>query len=264
LRRFANINEERAGSAASTPAPDVSIYREQGVVLRTHRLGEADKIVVVLTEGRGKVRAVAKGIRKTKSKFGARLEPMTHVELQLYEGRELDTITQAETLETFRHVREDLERVGRAGALLEAVDQLAQEREPNVALYRMLLGALRSLAKNDSVLIVASFYWKLLSQEGVHPLLDECAACGSPESDVPLVAFDLEQGGTLCRSCRRGTAISPQALALLRDILGGQLARALLEPPSDATSEVDALATRALEHHLERRLKAVSNARWLD
>ena len=238
----------------------MSIYRERGVVLRTYRLGEADKIVVVMTEGRGKVRAVAKGVRKTKSKFGGRLEPMTHVTLQLYEGRELDTITQAETIETFRHVRENLERVARAGALLEAVDQLAQEGEPNPQLYQMALGALRALAKQDSPLIVGAFYWKLLSQEGFHPVLDGCASCGS--DDVELVAFDLEQGGTLCRSCRRGTAISARALALLREVLGGGLARALLEPAGEATAEVESLATRALEHHLERRLKAASNAHW--
>ena len=236
------------------------IYREQGVVLRTHRLGEADRIVSVLTEGRGKVRAVVKGVRKTKSRFGARLEPMTHVALQLYEGRELDTVTQAETIETFRAVREDLDRVARAGALLEAVDQLAQEGEPNPALYRMLLGALRSLADRDSPLIVAGFYWKLLSLEGFHPLLEACAACGA--EDAPLVAFDLEQGGSLCRSCRRGTAVSDAAFALLREILGGQLSKALLEPASEVTAEVESLATRALEHHLERRLKAAANAYW--
>ena len=234
----------------------MAIYREQAVVLRTHRLGEADKIIAVLTESRGKVRAVAKGVRKTKSKFGARLEPMTHVALQLYEGRELDTITQAETIESFRAVRENLDRVARAGALLEAVDQLAQEGEPNPELYRMLLGALRQLSRADSPLIVAGFYWKLLSQEGFHPMLDMCAGCGADETTTTLVAFDLQQGGALCRTCRRGTAISPAALALVREILGGQLARALLEPASDATAEVDALATRALEHHLERRLKA--------
>ena len=235
----------------------MSLYREQGVVLRTHRLGEADRIVSLLTEGRGKVRAVAKGIRKTKSKFGARLEPMTHVALQLYEGRgDLDTITQVETVEIFRPAREDLDRVRKVGALLEVVDQVAQEGEPNVALYRMLLGALRSLATADSPLLVAGFYWKLLSQEGFHPMLDACASCGS---EGPLVAFDLGEGGTLCVACRRGTAVgvSDEALGLVREILGGGLAKALQEPPSQVTVEVEDLAVRAIEAHLERRLRSV-------
>jgi DNA repair protein RecO (recombination protein O) len=235
----------------------VPLYRESGVVLRTIRLGEADRIITLLTEGRGKVRAVAKGVRKTKSRFGSRLEPISHVALQLYEGRELDTVTQAETLDHFRPIREDLERVGRATALLEVADQVAQEGEANGALYRMLVGALRALAANSSPLLVTGFYWKLLSLEGFHPMLEECAGCGN---DGPFVAFDLAEGGVLCRDCRRGQPISPEALALVRRILGGSLASALSEPPSPFTAEAEALATRAMEHHLERRLRTARNA----
>jgi DNA repair protein RecO (recombination protein O) len=106
----------------------MALYRDQGVVLRTIKLGESDRIISIATEAHGKVRAVAKGIRKTKSRFGARLEPITHVSLMLYEGRELDTITQAETLDHFRPIREDLARVGKATAMLEAVDHVVQER----------------------------------------------------------------------------------------------------------------------------------------
>jgi DNA repair protein RecO (recombination protein O) len=233
------------------------LYRDAGVVLRTIRLGEADRIVTFLTEGRGKVRAVAKGVRKTKSRFGSRLEPISHVALQLYEGRELDTVTQAETLDHFRPIREDLERVARATALLEVADQVAQEGEPNAALYRMLVGALRSLAAHSSPLLVTGFYWKLLSLEGFHPMLDECAACGDPG---PFVAFDLGEGGVLCRACRRGMPISADALELIRRILGGSLASALAEPASASTVEAEALAVRAMEHHLERRLRTSSNA----
>lgn len=235
----------------------MALYRESGVVLRTIRLGEADRIVTFLTEGRGKVRAVAKGVRKTKSRFGARLEPITHVALQLYEGRELDTVTQAETIDHFRAIREDLERVARATALLEAVDQVAQEGEANPALYRMLVGALRSLAAHSSPLLVAGFYWKLLALEGFRPLLDECAGCGS---EGPFVAFDLSEGGALCRACRRGQPITTEGLELLRRLLGGDLASALQEPATPSTHEAEALATRAMEHHLERRLRTASNA----
>ena len=122
-----------------------ALYRDEAVVLRTYKLGEADRIVVLLTRARGKVRAVAKGVRKTKSKFGSRLEPTSHVAVQLYEGRELDIVTQAETIDQFRAVRDDLDRIARASAMLEAVDQLAQEGEVNPRLYQMLLGALRTL-----------------------------------------------------------------------------------------------------------------------
>jgi len=232
----------------------MSLYRDQGVVLRTIRLGEADKIVSFVTQAHGKVRAVAKGVRKTKSKFGGRLEPITHVSLQLFEGRELDIVTQAETIDHFRAIREDLDRVTRATTLLEAVDQVVQEREPNLRLYQMLVGALRALSAHNAPLLVPAFFWKLLSLEGFHPLLGQCAGCGSPDD---LVAFDLEVGGALCRSCRSGVPLSPEALDLLRRILGGELAAALNEPASEATAEIDALATRAMEHHLERRLRSI-------
>src|SRR6266545_5086277 len=124
----------------------MSLYRERGVVLRTHKLGEADRIITFLTRDRGKVRAVAKGVRKTKSRFGGRLEPPTHVDLLLYEGRELDIVTQAETLDHFGGLRDDYERLSRAVSMLEAADQVALEREANPQLYKMLVGALRALS----------------------------------------------------------------------------------------------------------------------
>ena len=102
----------------------MALYRDRGVVLRTYKLGEADRIVVMLTRGHGKIRAVAKGIRKTKSRFGGRLEPASHVDLLVYEGRgDLDIVSQAETVDHFAHVRDDLERLGRAVAILEAAGE---------------------------------------------------------------------------------------------------------------------------------------------
>src|SRR5579862_2718376 len=125
----------------------MTLVRDQGVVLRTYRLGEADRIVVLLTERHGKVRAVAKGVRKTTSKFGARLEPLTQVDLLLWQGRsDLDIVNQVEVLNAFRAVREDLDRMPRGVALLEVADQLAQERHPDPRLYAMLVGALGALA----------------------------------------------------------------------------------------------------------------------
>jgi DNA repair protein RecO (recombination protein O) len=233
----------------------MALYREQGVVLRTYKLGESDRIIIFMTAGRGKVRAVGKGVRKTKSRFGGRLEPPNNVSLLLYEGRELDIVTQAESIDHFRPIRDDLGRMTDAMALLEAVDQVAQEGEANPRLYSMLVGALRALANDKSPLLVPAFFWKLLALEGHGPLLTQCAGCG--ESDVELVAFDLTEGGTLCRNCRRGLSITPEALALLRRLLGGELGRVLGEPESPATHEVSLLAIRSLENYLERRLKAL-------
>jgi DNA repair protein RecO (recombination protein O) len=119
----------------------------------------------------------------------------------------------------------------------------------------MLVGALRTLEGRPSPLVVPAFYWKLLAAEGLRPELDACTRCGETEG---IVAFDMHEGGVLCRACRRGTAISPEALRLTRMILGGEMNDALLEAPSGATSEVAHLATAALESLLERRLRSVA------
>src|ERR1041385_657187 len=112
----------------------MGLYRDEGIVLRTYKLGESDRIVSLFTRQRGKVRAVAKGVRTTKSRFGARLEPPSHVQALFYEGRELDIVTQAETVDHFRPIRDDLDRLTRAVSMLEAVDQLGLEGEGNPAL----------------------------------------------------------------------------------------------------------------------------------
>jgi DNA repair protein RecO (recombination protein O) len=182
------------------------------------------------------------------------MEPTSHVALQLYEGRELDIVTQAESIDRFRAIRDDYDRFTRASAMLESVDQIAREDEPDAGLYRLLLGALRALDGGAGPLVVAGFFLKLLALEGFRPVLDRCAGCGV---EGPLVAFDLNEGGALCRDCRKGSALSPEALGLMRLVLGGGLRRALDEPESAATRQVEALATEAVEHFLERRLRSV-------
>jgi DNA repair protein RecO (recombination protein O) len=244
----------------------VSLYRDSGVVLRTYKMGEADRIVVLLTESHGKVRAVAKGVRRTQSKFGARLEPLSHVALLMWRGRgELDIVNQVEAIDHFRVVREELGRMGQGLSMLEAVDQLAQEGHPDPRLYAMLVGALRALADPglDPALVPAAFFLKALVLEGVSPVLEGCASCGRPEGEVELVAFDLTEGGALCRGCRRGRPMSADALALMRRILGGALGGTLRGAPPAGADELVALATDAMESHLDRRLRSVHTANGL-
>jgi len=244
----------------------VSLFRDRGVVLRTYRLGEADRIIVFMTERHGKVRAVAKGVRRTSSKFGARLEPLTHDDLLLWQGRgDLDIVNQVEVLDTFRAVREDLARVARGMSLLEVTDQLAQERHPDRPLYAMLVGALRALADTakDPTLVAPSFFLKALVLEGATPVLDVCATCGQPDGAVELVAFDLSVGGALCRGHRSGRPMSRPALELARRILGGDLAAVLAGPAPAEAGEVAELATEAMEVHLDRRIRSVRSASGL-
>jgi len=235
----------------------VTLYRDQGVVLRTLRLGEADRIITLATRGHGKVRAVAKGVRRTTSRFGGRLEPLSHVAVLCWKGRELDIVTQADMVETFGRVRSDMARIGKAYTLLEVVDQVAQEGHPNPRLYDMLVGALRVLDEEDPALLVAAFLLKVLAAEGAAPELTVCVTCGTTED---LMAFDPVEGGVLCRSCRRGRPVGPAALAVLRTILGGGLRAALAEPASAVTDDVAELAAESMEAHLDRRLRTVHGA----
>lgn len=235
----------------------MSLYRDQGVVLRTLRLGEADRIVTLATRGHGKVRAVVKGVRRTTSRFGGRLEPLSHVAVLCWQGRELDIVNQAEVIDSFRAVREDLSRVAKAYTLLEVCDQIAQPGHPDSRLYDMLVGGLRALEADDAALLVPAFLLKVLALEGSAPVLDGCVSCGVTDG---LVAFDLVEGGVLCRSCRRGRPVSPAALELLRAALGGGLTSVLREPPGPLADEVSELAAEAMEVHLDRRLRSVRTA----
>jgi DNA repair protein RecO (recombination protein O) len=243
------------------PAPG-GLYRDHAIVLRTYKLAEVDRIVVLVGARHGKVRGVAKGVRKPSSRIGARLEPLSHVAVQLYRGRgDLDRITQVETVDAFRPVRDDLSRLSKGLALLEAVDQLTPERVPDVRRYQMLLGALRTLAAGDRALLVPAFLLKLLAADGMGPELDHCVVCGSTED---LVSFDPEDGGVRCRQDRRGLPVSDMALALTRAVLGGALNTALDVTASAATHEVDVIAMKLFEHHVERRLRAAALLEHLD
>src|SRR5881394_4309550 len=191
-------------------------YKEQGIVLRSVKLGEADKIVSILTQGSGKVRGVAKGIRKTTSRFGGRLEPFTHVNLMLYRGRgALDTITQVEIIAPHRNIRDDLRLFAAGETMLEAVDKVAEEHERNVRLALLLLSGLRALDARpaDPAAVAESFTLKLLSLSGFHPALTACAVCGS--ADIRLWSAGL--GGAVCPSCadHEAAAVDATTLALL-------------------------------------------------
>ena len=233
----------------------MSLYRDEAVVLRTWKLGEADRILSLHTRDSGKVRCVARGVRRTRSKFGARLDPAGHVAVQLYRGRgDLDTVTQVETISSFTRLRSDPSRFVRASAMLEAVEHISPDREPDHDRHVMLARALATLDRDGGPLVLAGFFLKLLSHEGVRPVLGNCVACGVDRS---LVAIDLQDGGVKCRDCARGRRLSPAALHLLRLVLGGGLAAALRHPTDAVAAEVVTLAGEAMELHLERRLRSL-------
>lgn len=231
----------------------MTLYRDSALVLRGWKLGESDRIVSMLGENSGKIRAVVKGVRKTKSKFGARLEPLSVVSLLCWKGRELDVVSQAETIEIFRLTREDLDRLFKANVILELIEQVAQEEHPDPELYRLAIGALRVLDRDNPAMLLSSFIWKLLDQQGYRPNTDRCAVCGSTD----LVGFDSSLGGALCEVHCGGRKVSTQAVSVIAMSLEGKLSKVLqiVDPALIAETEVIALA--AVEATLDRRLRSL-------
>jgi DNA repair protein RecO (recombination protein O) len=235
-------------------------YKEQGVVLRSIKLGEADKIVTVMTQGSGKVRAVAKGIRKTTSRFGARLEPFTHVSLMLYHGRgQLDTITQAEIIAPHMAIRGSLGLFAAGETMLEAVDKVAEDHERNVRLVLLLLSGLRALetAPADPAAVAESFMLKLLSLSGFHPSLMGCAVCGAADPQL----FSAGMGGAVCANCAEGgvVPVSREGLAYLQTLAVADMAQTDSIPSPDVRvrKESRGLLYGFVEYHLERRMKSL-------
>jgi DNA repair protein RecO (recombination protein O) len=240
---------------------DVALYRDAGIVLRVHKLGEADRIITVLTRERGLVRAVAKGIRKTTSRFGGRLEPFMHVDLQLAEGRSLDIITQVETVNAFaKDLGSDYAAYTAGTAMLETAERLVQEDgEPAVPQFQLLVGALKALTEGRMTpsLILDSYQLRALSIAGYAPTFDSCARCGV---DGPHRNFNAASGGMLCDDCRvpGSAAPSPFTVTLLAGLLSGDWTSV---GTSDDRSrrEASGVVSAYLSWHLERGLRSLSH-----
>ncbi len=232
----------------------MSVYRDQAIVLGSHKFGEADRVVILLSQNHGKIRAVAKGVRKTKSSIGARLEPMSHVDLSLRSGRELDTVDQVRLVRPHQNLRDDFDRLRQGLAMVEAVNKVTPDRDPVPHLFELLSRALHALDEWNSPLMLAAFFWRLISLEGQAPQLDVCVQCGETDE---LTHFDVVEGGVHCDSCASGLPMSSAALGVLRDILGGRMNVALGLEESRTTTEVNTFAMEAMEAHLERRLKSL-------
>lgn len=233
------------------------LYREQGVVLRTLKLGEADRIVTLLTLSRGLVRAVAKGVRRTTSKFGARLEPFMVADLQLYEGRTLDTITQASTLGAYgAHISVDYERYRAGNAMVETAERLS-EGGPAPEQYRLLVGALRTLAQAEisPELVRDGYLLRALAAAGWSPGLEECVRCGARG---PHTHFVVQFGGVVCESCRvpGSPQLAAESVALLTALLSGDWNTATASTTSQRNEAAGIIAAYA-QWHLERGIRSL-------
>ncbi|WP_062079021.1 DNA repair protein RecO [Demequina globuliformis] len=237
------------------------LYRDDAIVLRTHKLGEADRIITLLTRRHGKVRAVAKGVRRTTSRIGSRVEPFMLIDVQLYEGRNLDIVSQVETREPYaRRIAEDYGLWTAATAMVETADKLVDhEKEPANDQFRLLHGGLGSLARRAHApgLVLDSFLLRSLALAGYEPSFGDCASCGRPG---PHRAFAVAGGGAVCESCRPpgAAAPSPETFLLLQSLLSGDWDRA---DSSDERARKDAagLIAAYAQFHLERKVRSLNH-----
>jgi DNA repair protein RecO (recombination protein O) len=249
-------------------------YRDDGIVLRTQKLGEADRIITILGRTTGRIRAVAKGVRRTKSRFGARLEPFTHVDLMLHPGRSLDIITQAEVIRPYGEpLAGDYPRYTAGVAMLETAERFTPvEKEPALRQLLLLIGALRALgeAEHDPRLVLDAFLLRSLAIAGYAPALEECARCGAsgngrahPKTGaagggVRLPAFAIAAGGMVCASCRPPGAAAPAAgtVALMLALLRGDWGSADRSERRHRV-ECSGLVAAYLQWHLEHSIRSL-------
>jgi DNA repair protein RecO (recombination protein O) len=240
----------------------VQAYRDDGVVLRTQKLGEADRIITLLTRQNGRVRAVAKGVRRTKSRFGARLEPFTHVDVLIHPGRSLDVITQAEVIRPYgAPLAEDYPRYTAGTAMLETAERFTpMEKEPALRQLLLLIGGLRALGEmgeqaREPRLILDAFALRSLAVAGYAPALEECARCGASDR---LLAFAVAAGGMVCGACRPPGAAAPsaQTVALMLALLRGEWDGAMLTERRHRV-ECSGLVAAYLQWHLEHSIRSL-------
>ena len=242
-------------------------YRDEVVILRTHKLGEADRIVTMLSHRHGKLRAVAKGVRRTSSRFGARLEPFMVADVQLYQGRSLDIVQQAESIGSYgAEIAVHYDRYTSASAMVEAADRL-NEAEATPQQYLLLVGGLRALSRGDhaSRSILDSYLLRAMALSGWAPSLDECARCGLPG---PHETFVAQMGGIVCRQCApAGSArVDGETVALLQSLMAGEWDAVDAASPR-ATGAASGLIAAYAQWHLERGIRSLSqidSSPWKD
>jgi DNA repair protein RecO (recombination protein O) len=235
----------------------IGLYRAQGFVLRSMRLGEADRIVTVYTSTHGRLRGVAKGARRTKSRFGARLDAFTHVDLLLYRGRsDLEVITQADILGRPKRLRADYPAFCAASAMSDAVDRTTPERDRNPRLFMLLRSGLEALESGaaDAALLAYAFLAKMASAGGLHPTLAVCVECGSPER----VAFSYDRGGAVCANCvgRADPKLSMDMLQGWNGLMNDEWEVLRRRRMTNGTRELGSLVLNFVQWHTDTRFRA--------
>lgn len=255
----------RRGQPSTGDNVQVPTYTDEAIVLRTHKLGEADRIITMLSRRHGKIRAVARGVRRTSSKFGARLEPFSHVDLQFATGRSLDVITQAVTLHAYSEpLAHDYRRYTTGQVMIETADRLVtEEGEPALQQFQLLAGALHALTTGTSdgprppAMVMDAYLLRAIALAGYAPTLGDCARCGA---EGPHEAFSPQSGGMVCRACRPPGSAHPSAVTVsyLGALLTGDWA-ATREAQEVTIRQGSGLVAAFVGWHLDRGLRSLSH-----
>ena len=238
-------------------------YRTRGIVLRHTPIGEADRIVTIFTPELGKIRAVARGVRRTRSKLSGHLEPLTYVAASLSHGRTLDVVTEAQTVRSFRRLREDLSLMSKAVYLAELSDAFLAEREAGHDLFGLLSDCLAALESSvEPSRMLPWFEVRMLGLSGFGPELHECVECRLRLEPGDYV-YSSDLGGVVCDGCRSMSSgpvlpLSLGANKVLRYYARRDLGDALdLAVPPPISREVSRVLRFYIRHVLERELKSV-------
>jgi DNA repair protein RecO (recombination protein O) len=235
------------------------LIRDDAVVLRVQKLGESDRIITMLTRRNGRIRAVAKGVRRTTSRFGARLEPFGHVDVQWIEGRSLHVVSQVEGVDLYgKRFLDDYPRYTAASAIAETAERLTPaEHDPALRLFLLTIGALRSLAAGEHTgsLVLDAYLLRAMGVAGWAPALRECAVCGTGGAHR---AFSVPAGGCVCPDCRPPGAArpAPATLELMAALVEADWKRADASEPGPQ-KEASGLIAAHLQWHLERGLRSL-------
>lgn len=244
----------------------MALYSTEAVVLRTQNLGEADKILTLFTENRGKVRAVARGSRRPRNHLMGSSQPFVHGSFMIFRGKNLDSVSQATIIDPMVYLREDLLKMAHASYIVELVDLLTEEYDPNSGLFTLLTFVLRQMRTDGmEARLLKYFELHLLSLIGIEPQLACCVGCGVtivPDGDGNPLGFSTREGGVLCAGCRkeRTDALplslgSLQAMRWLANADGDRLG--ILQIPTTIEREMEQLVRGFIDFHLQKPLKSL-------
>ncbi len=233
----------------------LTLYSDQVVVLRSWKLGESDRIISMYGAENGKIRAVAKGARKTKSKFGGRIEPISYLKVQIWKGNsELHILNQADSIELFPSTKGDFEKLRKGLAIVEVIDELVGDSDGDFDIFRLLVRVLGQLERDDSPYLLGAFLWRLLQIQGVAPDISICTECGG-DSGLNYLAPDGT--GLLCETHRGGRYFDDEVRLLIDMAVGGEVAKLLNLEDMVYRIKFEEMAIELVENLISHRVKAL-------